>query len=147
MYAAAVAASCDELLTTALRDRGQRVTTQRLVMHRVVRELDRHVTADEVLQAVHGRLPGVSPPTVYATLELFESLGLVRRLAARPAAGLYETRLDGHHHASCRGCGRVVDLPVPVELEPALAAAGAAGFAHTRGEVVVSGLCSSCTPS
>jgi len=139
-----VSASCDEILTAALRERGQRVTTQRLVMHRVVRELDRHVTAEEVLHAVQGRLPGVSLPTVYATLDLFDSLGLVRRLAARPVAGLYETRLDGHHHASCRGCGRVVDLPVDVELDPALASARRQGFGDVHGEVVVSGLCPAC---
>jgi Fe2+ or Zn2+ uptake regulation protein len=139
-----VIADHDETITAALRDRGQRVTVQRLVMHRVVRELDRHVTAEEVLHAVQRRLPGVSLPTVYATLELFEELGLVRRLATRPGAALYEARLDGHHHASCRSCGLVLDLPVEVELAPGLDAARAAGFADPRAELVVSGLCAAC---
>jgi Fe2+ or Zn2+ uptake regulation protein len=134
----------DDALTTALRDRGQRVTVQRLVMHRVVRELDCHLTAEEVLHAVQGPLPGVSLPTVYATLDLFEELGLIRRLATRPGAALYESRLDGHHHASCRACGLVVDLPVKVELAPGLDAAHAVGFADARAEVVVSGLCAAC---
>jgi len=70
----------DEQLTAVLHERGQRVTPQRLVINRALRELDRHVTADEVLAAVARRLPNVSLPTVYSTLELFEELGLVHRV-------------------------------------------------------------------
>ena len=50
----ATAADLDRELTTLLRERGQRVTPQRLVIHRVLRERDQHVTADEVLAAVGG---------------------------------------------------------------------------------------------
>ncbi|MGH2942821.1 MAG: Fur family transcriptional regulator, partial [Solirubrobacteraceae bacterium] len=67
-------------LSTALRERGMRVTPQRVVLHRALHELDRHVTADELLDAVADRLPNVSLPTIYATLDLLEELGMVRRV-------------------------------------------------------------------
>ena len=70
----------EDALCAALRERGQRVTPQRLTIARVVRELDTHVTAEQVLTAVSDRLPGVSLPTVYATLELLEELGSVRQI-------------------------------------------------------------------
>src|SRR5215213_611486 len=95
------AADLDSQLSSALRERGQRVTSQRLVIHRALREQNRHMSADEVLGEVEQRLPGLSLPTVYATLELLDELGLVRRVG--PAGGriLFDSRLDEHHHAVC----------------------------------------------
>ena len=121
-----------------------RVTPQRVLIHRAVRELDRHVTADEVLAAVSERLPNASLPTVYSTLELLEELGMVRRLAARSGAALYDPRIDEHQHLVCRSCGRVEDLDVPVDSVRALRAARRRGFQPSNAELVVSGLCGDC---
>src|SRR4051812_2234166 len=112
----------DSQLQDALRERGLRVTPQRVLIHRAVRELDRHVTADEVLAAVSERLPNASLPTVYSTLELLGELGMVRRLVARSGAALYDPRTGEHQHAVCRKCGRVEDLDAPVDSVPALRA-------------------------
>ena len=100
----------DSELIAHLRSRGHRVTSQRLILHRVLRELDRHVTAEELLEATGDRLPNVSLPTVYATLELFDDLGLVRRFSLGGGALLWDPRTQEHHHLSCRLCGRVEDL-------------------------------------
>src|SRR3954469_4364514 len=121
-------ASLDNQLSTLLRARGQRVTPQRLVIHRVLRGRAQHVTADEVLDAVTGLLPGVSLPTIYATLDLFEEVGVVRRVASAGGAGVYDTRVHAHHHLACRRCGAVWDLDAEVDVEPALAGAAEAGF-------------------
>ena len=137
-------AAPDSHLEEALRERGLRVTPQRVLIHRAVRELDRHVTADEVLAAVSERLPNASLPTVYSTLELLEELGMVRRLAARSGAALYDPRTDEHQHVVCRSCGRVEDLDVPVNSIRALRAARRRGFEPSDAELVVSGLCGDC---
>ena len=134
----------DITLTTALRERGQRVTSQRLVINRLLRERNRHVSADELLDAVEERLPNVSLPTVYATLELFEELGLVRRVGSVGGRVLWDSRLDDHHHAACSRCGRVEDIDVPVDASAAVAAARRAGFSDARAGLVVSGLCRDC---
>jgi Fe2+ or Zn2+ uptake regulation protein len=139
-----VNAAPDSHLEEALRERGLRVTPQRVLIHRAVRELDRHVTADEVLAAVSERLPNASLPTVYSTLELLEELGMVRRLAARSGAALYDPRTDEHQHVVCRNCGRVEDLDVPVDSIRALRAARRRGFEPSDAELVVSGLCGDC---
>jgi Fe2+ or Zn2+ uptake regulation protein len=136
--------TCD--LVSLLRARGQRVTSQRLVLDAVVAELDRHVTAEEVMRAAEQRLPGLSLPTVYATLELFEELGIVRRVPAAGGAVLYDPRTDDHHHLVCRACGAVVDLELSLDPAPAAAAARAAGATAERADVVVAGLCAACSP-
>ncbi len=131
-------------LASALRARGQRVTSQRLVMYVALRDLGRHVSAEEVFKSVADRLPGTSLPTVYATLELFEELGIVRRVGFAGGTVLYDPRLDDHHHSVCRSCGRVEDLDAELESSSAIEAARAEGFEATHASLVVSGLCRSC---
>jgi Fe2+ or Zn2+ uptake regulation protein len=134
----------DERLIELLRARGHRITSQRLVIHRLLREQDRHLTAEQVREAVAGSLPGVSTPTVYATLDLLADLGLVRRLHAGAGATLYDSRTDAHHHAACRVCGRVEDIDRVEDLSPVVRAARRRGFESEHVEVVVSGLCGDC---
>ncbi len=134
----------DEELTELLRERGLRATSQRLVMHRLLRERNRHLTAEQLLDEASARLPGISLPTVYSTLELFEELGVVRRVNDGGGRLLWDTRGDDHHHLVCRRCGRVEDIDAPLDLSSARRSAKRAGFAPDRAEVVVSGLCASC---
>ena len=129
----------------ALRAAGYRVTPQRLVIHRTLAELDRHVGAEELLEAVAERLPNVSLPTVYATLEALEEAGLVRRVAAGRARALYDSRPADHHHLVCRRCGAVEDLDAEVALDRVLASAAERGFAIDGAEVVVHGVCGRCS--
>src|SRR3954454_2227841 len=133
--------SVSENLSTALHERGMRVTPQRVLLHRALRELDRHVTADELLESVADRLPSVSLPTIYATLELLEQLGMVRRVQ-RAGTTLFDPRTEPHHHLVCTSCGSVADLELELnsaELERA--ASGAHGFVPERVEAIVHGRC------
>ncbi len=120
-----------------------RVTPQRVVVHRALRELDRHVTADELLDAVSERLPSVSLPTIYATLELLEELGMARRVQ-RAGTTLFDPRIEPHHHLVCTSCGSVEDLDAAVDSAALERAAGRHGFAPERVEALVHGRCRDC---
>jgi Fe2+ or Zn2+ uptake regulation protein len=135
-------AMSDEL-STALRERGMRVTPQRVVLHRALGELGRHVTADELLDAVADRLPNVSLPTIYATLDLLEELGMVRRVQ-RAGTTLFDPRTDSHHHLVCTGCGSIEDLDSDLDTAALERAAARHGFEHERIEAVVHGRCERC---
>src|ERR1700759_1549374 len=130
-------------LPELLRERGLRVTSQRVVIHDALVAAGRHLTADQVRDAVRDRLPGVSLPTVYSTLELLEELGLIRRVHT-PSALLFDPRPDEHAHALCRRCGRVEDLDVHVETQPVVRAADAAGWSPAGAETLLVGLCPDC---
>jgi Fe2+ or Zn2+ uptake regulation protein len=134
----------DDRLAEALRAGGHRVTSQRLVLFRVLTELGRHASAEEIARVSAERLPGLSLPTVYATLELFEGLGLVRRVDAGRPAALFDPRTEPHAHFACRSCGAVLDLDAPVDATAAEAAARAAGAEPAGLEVVLHGLCADC---
>jgi Fe2+ or Zn2+ uptake regulation protein len=134
----------DAELAELLRERGLRATSQRVVMHRLLRDHDRHLSAEELLSEASQRLPGVSLPTVYATLEVFEQLGIVRRVNGGGGTILWDTRGDAHHHMICRSCGRIEDMDTSLDLERARRSAARSGFQADRAEVVVSGLCRDC---
>ena len=51
------------------RNRGLPLTVQRRVVLQVVLEHDDHPTADQILEAVKDRVPGISRTTVYRSLD------------------------------------------------------------------------------
>ncbi len=54
----------DAELAELLRERGLRATSQRVVMHRLLRERNRHVSAEDLLSEAGKRLPASpSPPS------------------------------------------------------------------------------------
>lgn len=136
--------STESSLASALRARGQRVTPQRLAIARAVGRLDRHVTVEELFADVSAQLPGVSLPTVYATLDLLEELRLVRRLSAGTGSTLYDGRTEEHHHSICRRCGSIADIDAPLHTPDLFAVARADGFEPDDAEVFVRGLCANC---
>lgn len=137
-------AAPDLLLTTKLRERGHRVTSQRLVIHRALAARDQHLTAEQVLDSVSDMLPGTSLPTVYATLELFEELGLVRRVSTGSGAVLFDSRVAPHAHAVCGSCGAIADLDEPVTSPRAWRLARDAGFDPDHAQLVIWGTCADC---
>jgi len=131
-------------LVERLRARGQRVTSQRLVILRALRRHGGHATVDEIHRAVLRDLPGTSTPTVYATLDLLVELGLARKLDVGVGASRYDGRTEPHQHMVCRRCGRIEDLDVELDVEALVRAADATGFQARDTELVISGVCAAC---
>jgi Fe2+ or Zn2+ uptake regulation protein len=134
----------DELLAGKLRERGLRVTPQRLVIHRALCSHSQHMTAEQLLTSVSDVLPGTSLPTVYSTLELLEGLELVRRVGTGNGAVVFDSRVEPHAHTVCRRCGAMADLEGAAAPDDALTRAGATGFVPDHAQLVVWGLCRSC---
>lgn len=140
----APSADLDSELIAALRRTGHRVTPQRLVIHRALRERATHLSAEQVHRATARALPATSLPTVYATLELLAELGLARRLDAGTATVLYDGRTDPHHHAVCRVCGSITDLELELDEHAVAGAARRAGISPHATQLTVTGTCAAC---
>jgi Fur family ferric uptake transcriptional regulator/Fur family peroxide stress response transcriptional regulator len=136
--------SHDQRLSVALRDAGMRVTSQRLVLYRVLQELGTHATAEEIASRAADRLPGLSLPTVYATLDVLERLGLVRRVSTTTGTALFDPRIEAHEHFVCDSCGRVIDVPARTDTARAASAARRAGLHVEHVDVVLHGHCADC---
>jgi Fe2+ or Zn2+ uptake regulation protein len=131
-------------LTGLLRARGMRVTSQRLVIARALRDHGGHLTSEQVYAIVAPTLPGVSQQTVYSTLALLSDLGVARRVPVPGATSRFEARLDEHHHMVCERCGTLHDLDARVSVGRALEASRSAGFAPRSASLTVLGLCAAC---
>lgn len=127
-----------------LRARGLRATPQRVVLHRILRSIHGHVTAEELLARATRQLPSLSLPTIYAALALLEEMGQVQRVSALGGTALYDTRREPHHHAVCRVCGSVRDLHADADTGPVMEAAEARGFTSLSAQVTVQGICADC---
>jgi Fur family transcriptional regulator, peroxide stress response regulator len=136
----------DPAPAAALRKVGLRLTGPRRVVLEVVRGTESHPTAEAVHRLVRRRLPRVSLGTVYRNLRLLVSEGLVQELPGPHAR--FDGNTSEHHHFTCLGCGRIVDVDGPL-TEPhsrvlcrRVAAQG--GFSVTHHRIEFYGRCAGC---
>lgn len=127
-----------------LRERGLRVTAQRLaVFHAVSRES--HATADAVADAVRVEIGSISLQSVYDALDCLGDADLVRRIQPAGSSARFEARVgDNHHHVICRSCGRMADVDCAVGSAPCLTAADDVGYEIDEAEVIYWGRCPEC---
>ncbi|QWC83896.1 transcriptional repressor [Nocardioidaceae bacterium] len=132
---------------TRLRATGRRLTPQRELVLRAVDEL-RHATPDEVLAHVRRDSASLNISTVYRTLELLESLGLVRHAHLTDRAPTYHAiDLSGRHehfHLVCRGCGDVISVDAEEIEDLATRLREERGFRVDTGHLTVFGWCGDC---
>ena len=127
-----------------LRQRGYRVTGQRLAVLRAV-IAEPHVTAEAVAEAVRAELGAISLQAVYDVLGVLVDVGLVRRIQPAGSPARFEARVsDNHHHVICRACGRTADVDCAVGLAPCLTAADDMGYEIDEAEVIYWGRCAAC---
>lgn len=95
---------------TLAKDRGIRLTPQRLeILREVASRLD-HPDAETVYRAIRDRMPTVSLDTVYRTLWMLSDLGLISTLGVRRERVRFDANPDEHHHYVCVRCGLTRDF-------------------------------------
>ena len=127
-----------------LRERGYRVTAQRLAVLRAVASSS-HVTADTVAETVRAELGFISLQAVYDVLGVLVDVGLIRRIQPAGSPARFEARVsDNHHHVICRSCGRTADVDCAIGSAPCLTAADDSGYQIDEAEVIYWGRCPQC---
>lgn len=94
----------------ALQESGLRRGGARIAVVEALARHDCAVTALQLDDELRDREPRVGRASIYRALELLEELGLVQRIEKTRGTAAYE-RIEPsgnhHHHAICRGCGRM----------------------------------------
>jgi Fur family ferric uptake transcriptional regulator len=112
-------------------------------------EAGRPLTVDEIVE----RSPRQRPSSVYRNLAVFETEGVVRRLAGVGDLArfeLTEALVGHHHHLACRTCGAMTDVHLPHDLEVRLdealtQLARNKGFTVSAHELDGVGVCQACS--
>lgn len=93
-------------------------TRQRIDIAQLLFSRPQHLSADEVITALHNRDKAkASKATVYNTLNLFSQHGLLREVCVDAGKVYFDTNTDEHHHIYNVDTGELWD----VEAETALA--------------------------
>ena len=98
-----------EVVREAVPEKGLPLTVSGVPCSRKYLSMD-HPTADQILDAVKERVPGISRTTVYRSLETLADMGLIRRLHHAGASSRFDGKIHRHHHLICKVCGEVIDL-------------------------------------
>ena len=95
----------------ALWELGYRLTPQRMLILAALGDSDDHISAEEIHAWVRAEYPHVNISTVYRTLELLKSLGLVTETDLGEGRVRYHFADKGHHHhLICEKCGATIDV-------------------------------------
>ncbi|SDF65975.1 Fur family transcriptional regulator, peroxide stress response regulator [Sporolituus thermophilus DSM 23256] len=97
-------------VTTLLREKGFKVTPQRLAIYNVLAASKAHPSAEMIFHQLQPIYPTMSLATVYKTIEILKELGLIQVLNAGEDSFRYDADTSNHPHICCRRCGRVDDL-------------------------------------
>lgn len=100
-----------------LREKGLKSTVQRLAVVHVLHTSRKSLSVGEIHDEVKKVLGTTGLATIYRTLEMFEDLGLVKRLHFPDGGHGYAFSQGEHvHHMVCVDCRGVFDFPeCPVE--------------------------------
>jgi Fur family ferric uptake transcriptional regulator len=101
----------EKSLLEILREKGYRLTPQRMMVLEAIEASHDHISAEEIHSKARIRYPYINISTVYRTLELLKENGLVTETDLGGGRFLYHPAGKAqHHHLVCRKCGRVMDI-------------------------------------
>jgi Fur family ferric uptake transcriptional regulator len=127
-----------------LRARGYRLTPQRRMVLAAVEALQ-HATPDEIVSHLRERASGINISTVYRTLDLLESLGLVTHTHLAHGAPTYHAAgAPEHAHVVCRGCEGVTEVSAATVADLVEALSAELGFETEVSHLTVFGTCADC---
>lgn len=98
------------LFRTLCKEKGIKVTPQRLEIFRTVIAADDHPSAEDVYELVRKNLPAVSLDTVYRTLATFEICGIISRVSFCEDKTRFDPNTKPHHHLFCTVCKSITDF-------------------------------------
>jgi len=104
-----------------LKQKGLRVTPQRVAVFQTVWELNNHPTAEDIIRSIRESHPSISVGTVYKVLDTLVASKLLERVKTDKGTMRYDPILSDHHHLYCKETDRIADYEDP-ELDKMLEA-------------------------
>lgn len=134
-----------ESLVLRLRERGYRITPQRLAILRVLILLPGHPTAEDIFLALAKDFPSMSLATVYKTLTMLKQEQEVLEIEFSSRDNRFDALTPTPHpHLICSRCGLVVDPPLPSLPRILEDMTQGTGFAIQTHRLDFFGLCPQC---
>jgi Fur family peroxide stress response transcriptional regulator len=133
--------SVDELLAR-LRERGGKITPQRVLIYTMLAGDRTHPTAESLHRRLQEVLPHLSLTTVYAALNDLVTAGEIRAFEAGDGQLHYDPDLRPHAELVCVRCHSITDAPLAPE--EAVVPERVGDFEVFAQTLLLHGLCSAC---
>lgn len=97
------------LILEKLKEKGLKITPQRIAVYESVLRLKNHPTAENVTDYIRKDNPNVSVGTVYKVLDTLVKNGLLKKIKSEKDIVRYDSVLSNHHHLYCSETDRIED--------------------------------------
>jgi Fur family peroxide stress response transcriptional regulator len=121
------------------------LTKQREVVLQVIRDSEKHLTANEVFDEAKDLLPTISFATVYNSLRYLKEAGHITEIQFGSGANRFDRMTSRHDHAICVKCGKLVDMELEIPSELIAIAENFSQFKLESIELTLRGLCPECS--
>jgi Fur family peroxide stress response transcriptional regulator len=139
-----IQARVDQMLTR-LREKGFRVTPQRLAVLEVLAVSENHPSVEAIYDQVRRRFPTTSLATIYKTVSLLKEIREVIELGFADKSSRYDGHKPyPHPHLICTRCGRIQDPDLSSLEDLTREAAAQTGFEIVTHRLDFFGLCRDC---
>ncbi len=136
--------SCGSEYMPLLRERGFRVTSQRMAILHVLHHAGTHMSPTQVFRMASKDLPGLTEPTVYRTLEFLAENGIVQASYTRRGHSTYQIAGEQHHHLVCRVCGGEIEIDHHLLERLYRSLESSSGFRRIDSHLTFMGVCPRC---
>ncbi|MBX9928530.1 MAG: transcriptional repressor [Gemmatimonadaceae bacterium] len=135
-----------ERFTRYLREHNLPVTPQRMAIAELLLNSDRHLSAEDVAQALVQRGRQAGTATIYRTLDVLVASGLVVERDFGEGFRRFEPARDvpHHEHLLCTQCAKVEEFRDERLERMTTLVAETRGFARQRHRLVIYGVCRDC---
>ena len=97
------------LFREKLKEKGLKVTPQRVAIYEAIVTLKNHPTAENVIEYIKANHPNISVGTVYKVLDSLVENKLLKRVKTDKDLMRYDSILSEHHHLYCSETQRIED--------------------------------------
>lgn len=133
-----------EALATYLEKNHLKQTKQRELILQTFLEANRHVTSEDLYQAVRKEHSNIGYTTVYRTMKLLVEAGLATERHFDDGITRYEIEQEHHDHLVCVQCGKIQEFECEEIEQRQNEVASEHGFEILRHRHELYGHCSSC---
>ena len=134
-----------EIIIRKLRDRGHKITPQRLAIVKILAKSEGHPSVEDIHVQIKKRFPTMSLATVYRNIVLLKSLGEVLELGFPDGSNRYDgNKPTPHPHVICIRCKKIVDPDLDSLDEMKKEVASETNFKILNHRLDFFGICSNC---
>ena len=137
-----------EELVAKFRERGYRITPQRLALLRLLATSKNHPSAAQLYEQLRDQYPTMSLATVYKTLSRMKEMGEVLELGFSDDDNRYDgNEPSPHPHLICTRCRKIIDPEVTSFRDLTQEVAANTGYQIVRHRLDFYGICPDCQES